>query len=166
MAGTLLIEGYLTKLQHTLGSLSRSRWFQVTTTRFGYYDKEGGKLIASCALSDIVKVVPTGNVTFKVKAKRPFTKSGASTVGLQCQSEPERDKWLSSIQQAIPDAVTTTLFTPLPQRTRGNDDHFGVGPGQKYSCFSFAHQREYSKGCRLLLAKSIARARRGICGSR
>jgi len=123
----LLIEGYLTKMKQDLGSISRKRWFVITTQYLTYLAEEGGDEMARCSLGNITQVGPTSSTCFTIQAKEPFTKSGGDMLELQCTDTDERDKWLQTMRKVLTDEVVTTSdFTPLPGGNRALDDHFAV----------------------------------------
>lgn len=118
-------EGYLNKVKHKINALSRSRWFMCTSKAITYYDEEGGNEMASCPLDNVILARLVDDITFEVVGRDAFTKSGDSQLTLQCRDMAERDRWLQQLQKAMPHKVKVTMYSPLPSRERGDNDHFG-----------------------------------------
>eukprot|EP00051_Salpingoeca_urceolata_P001342 m.40220 g.40220 ORF g.40220 m.40220 type:complete len:277 (+) comp11343_c1_seq1:303-1133(+) len=134
--GRIFIEGILLKMQ-PIGSRSRLRWFVFSEKHFAYYQEEAGEFMAACPIKQIQNVSPKGDLSFKLTAKAPFTKTGAHEVICQCETEAVRDKWLAVMNRTIAAAVRLSEFSPLPDRNRDLSDHFGVAlkePGYQPAC--------------------------------
>lgn len=93
-------EGYLNKLQ-PFGSRSRHRWFELTSKHFAYYDIEAGECMGRCTLDNIERVAVDGDQRFTVRAREPFTKTGAASVRLEAASEQALDRWITSFTLAL-----------------------------------------------------------------
>lgn len=129
----LCAEGYMTKMQTALDKMNRTRWFVCSLKSLAYFTEEGGELMSFCELENVDKVVVISDVSFEVVAKKPFTKSGASEMTLQCRDMLERDRWLSELRRAAPGKVRASAYTPLTENVRSDDDHFGVVIGKSQS---------------------------------
>lgn len=114
-------------MKQDLSSISRKRWFVVTTKNLTYLSEEGGDEMAKVALDKIARVGPTSSTCFSIQASEAFTKSGNDVLELQCTDTDERDKWLQTMRKVLTDdVVTTSDFTPLPVSRRALEDHFAV----------------------------------------
>ena len=97
------------KVQTALDKLNRTRWFVCSMKSLAYFTEEGGELMSFCELDNVDKVVVISDLSFEVVAKKPFTKSGASEMTLQCRDMLERDRWLSELRRAMPGKVRRIL---------------------------------------------------------
>ena len=84
--GELLCEGYLVKLRGF--ARNRKRWFRVTTGTVSFYERDGGRCIATTPRSNISRVADAGATArnFTLVTTLPFGKSGQSSMTLQAPS--------------------------------------------------------------------------------
>lgn len=102
--GVLVVEGYLVKVQASMTSADKQRWFVCTNKHFAYYKEESGEMMGSVPLENITSVGPAGdNKSFKVIANQRFTTTGSYEVVCRCESEAVRNKWLAQMQKVIPE---------------------------------------------------------------
>lgn len=101
----LIVEGPLLKIQ-PFGTVSRTRWFRVTTKKFCYLENEAGEELGSTPFDRIVSITIQGTKGFILKSQQPFTKSGSYEVNCRCPSDKVLQKWITGLARVIP----TSLF--------------------------------------------------------
>ena len=99
---TLLVEGYLTKVQ-PLGTSNTRRWFVCDTNSLSYYKREEGSVYGAVVLSNITGFKSTNDKReFRIQASVPITRTGYSEITCRAATQEARDKWVAMLQRRLP----------------------------------------------------------------
>lgn len=75
---TLLIEGYLKKVQPISNGFSRTRWFALTDRFLAYYEEEAGVQLAHCDVDNIDRITELDDDSFVIHGKVSVEGRGGS----------------------------------------------------------------------------------------